>query len=89
MGGPLTYCEYKEYVKGTDTIAPGYFNVYNFENQKDAQCRWRRYVGIHKQNDGIEKRLNTRHEYFHGFHLLLCCHLLLDLLRIVFAHIRH
>ena len=60
----LTYDEYKEYVKGTDTIAPGYFNVYNFEDRKDAQCRWRCYVGIHKQNNGIEKRLNTRHESF-------------------------
>ena len=57
--GPLTYDEYKEYVKGTNTIASGYFNFYYFEARKDARCRWRRYVGIHKQNDGIEKRLNT------------------------------
>ena len=27
--GPLTYDEYKEYVKGTDTIAPSYFNFYS------------------------------------------------------------
>ena len=65
--GPLTYDEYKEYVKGTDTIAPSYFNFYYFEARKDARCRWRRYVGIHKQNDGIEKRLNTRHEHFSEF----------------------
>ena len=56
--GPLTYDEYKGYVKGTDTIAPSYFNFYYFEARKDARCRWHRYVGIHKQNDGIEKRLN-------------------------------
>lgn len=65
--GPLTYDEYKEYVNGTDTIASGYFNFYYFEARKDARCRWRRYVGIHKQNDGIEKRLNTRHEHFGEF----------------------
>ena len=65
--GPLTYDEYKEYVKGTDTIASGYFNFYYFEARKDARCRWRRYVGIHKQNDGIEKRLNTKHEHFIEF----------------------
>ena len=65
--GPLTYDEYKEYVKGTDTIAPSYFNFYYFEARKDARCRWHRYVGIHKQNDGIEKRLNTKHEHFSEF----------------------
>ena len=65
--GPLTYDEYKEYVKGTDTIAPSYFNFYYFEARKDARCRWHRYVGIHKQNDGIEKRLNTKHEHFGEF----------------------
>lgn len=65
--GPLTYDEYKEYVKGTDTIASGYFNFYYFEARKDARCRWHRYVGIHKQNDGIEKRLNTKHEHFGEF----------------------
>ena len=65
--GPLTYDEYKEYVKGTDTIASGYFNFYYFEARKDARCRWRRYVGIHKQNDGIEKRLNPKHEHFSEF----------------------
>lgn len=32
--GPLTYDEYKEYVKGTDTIASGYFNFYYFEARK-------------------------------------------------------
>ena len=65
--GPLTYDEYKEYVKGTDTIDPRYFNFYYFESRQDARCRWHRYVGIHKRNDGIEKRLNTRHEHFSKF----------------------
>lgn len=66
--GPLTYDEYKEYVKGANTIAPGYFNFYYFEARKDARySHWYRYVGIHKQNDGIEKRLNTRHEHFSKF----------------------
>ena len=65
--GPLTYDEYKEYVKGTDTIAPSYFNFYYFEARKDARCRWRRYVGIHKENDGINYRLNARHEHFREF----------------------
>ena len=47
--GPLTYDEYKEYVKGSNTIAPGYFNFYYFEARKDARyCHWHRYVGIDK-----------------------------------------
>lgn len=62
--GPLTYDEYKEYVKGTDTIAPSYFNFYYFEARKDARCRWHCYVGIHKENDGINYRLNARMNTF-------------------------
>lgn len=65
--GPLTYNEYKEYVKGTDTIDPCYFNFYYFETRQDARYRWHRYVGIHKRNDGIDKRLNTSHEHFSEF----------------------
>ena len=65
--GPLTYNEYKEYVKGTDTIDPCYFNFYYFETRQDARYRQHRYVGIHKRNDGIDKRLNTSHEHFSEF----------------------
>lgn len=65
--GPLTYDEYKEYVKDCDTLDSGYFNFYYFEARPDARCKWHRYVGIHKENDGINYRLNARHEHFREF----------------------
>lgn len=43
------------------------FNFYCFEARYRSNSKWRRYLGIHKQNDGIDKRLNDRHEHFKQF----------------------
>ena len=65
--GPLSYEEYRAYIKRDDTIMSGYFNFYYFETQKDKRYRRHRYMGIRKKNDGIEKRLNTHHEHLKRF----------------------
>lgn len=65
--GPLTYKEFREYIKRDDTIMSGYYNFYYFEAQQDKRYKWHRYMGIRKKNDGIEKRLNTQHEHFREF----------------------
>jgi len=65
--GPLTYKDFREYIKRDDTIMSGYYNFYYFEAQQDKRYKWHRYMGIRKKNDGIEKRLNTQHEHFREF----------------------
>lgn len=65
--GPLSYDEYKEYVRRDDTLESGSFNFYYFEARQDARFNWHRYVGIHKKNDGVDNRLNTWHEHFRKF----------------------
>lgn len=65
--GPLSYDEYKEYVRRSDTLQSGYFNFYYFEARQDARYNWHRYVGIHKENDGINRRLNTSHSHLKEF----------------------
>ena len=65
--GPLSYDEYKEYVRRSDTLPSGYFNFYYFEARQDARYNWHRYVGIHKENDGINRRLNTSHSHLKEF----------------------
>ena len=61
--GPMNYDEYKSYIKANDTIDSLYFNLYYFEARKDARCKWSNYFGIHKKNNGINKRVNTAHEH--------------------------
>ena len=43
------------------------FNLYCFEARYRSNSKWRRYLGIHQNNDGIDKRLNERHEHFRQF----------------------
>ena len=65
--GPLSYKDYKDYLKSEETISPGLFSIYYFEARIDGRYRKRRYLGIHKKNDGIDKRLNKSHEHFGQF----------------------
>ena len=65
--GPMDYDEYKEYLNNSETLSPEYFNFYYFEARKDARCKWNKYFGIHKLNDGINKRLKTSHEHLGPF----------------------
>lgn len=67
VGPFLSYEDYREYIKRTDTIGSDYFNIYYFEARQDARYKWHRYVGIHKKNDGIEKRLNASHNHLQEF----------------------
>ena len=65
--GPMDYEEYREYLRNQETLDSAYFNLYYFEARKDARYRWSTYVGIHKNNDGIDKRVNTSHEHLGPF----------------------
>ena len=65
--GPMNYEEYKSYIRNQETLSSDLFNLYYFEARKDGRCNWSKYVGIHKQNDGIDKRLNTSHEHLGTF----------------------
>ena len=60
--GPLTYEQYRSYVKSPDTISPDWFNFYYFQSRKDARYHWHRYFGVHFEADGIDKRVNSDHE---------------------------
>lgn len=65
--GPMDYEEYREYLHNKETLDPSYFNLYYFEARKDARYKWSTYIGIHKTNDGINKRVNTSHEHLGPF----------------------
>ena len=63
--GPFrSYDELKGYKKDDSTLGLDCFNFYYFEAKYRANAKWKRYLGIHKQNDGVDKRLNGRHEHF-------------------------
>ena len=49
--GPLSYEDYKDYLKSEETISPGLFSIYYFE----------------ARIDGIDKRLNKSHEHLSQF----------------------
>lgn len=65
--GPMNYEEYKEYIRNPETLNPNLFNLYYFEARQDKRCKWHTYIGIHKQNDGINKRVNPAHEHLGHF----------------------
>ena len=66
--GPFSsYSDYRAYLNDSHTLGSDCFNIYYFEAQQDARYKWHRYVGIHKANDGIEKRLNTSHHHLKKF----------------------
>ena len=65
--GPMNYDEYKSYNRDKETLSPNMFNLYYFEVRKDKRHKWRTYIGIHKQNDGINKRVNRKHEHLGKF----------------------
>lgn len=66
--GPFSsYQEYKSYIQDEETTDPSLFNVYYFEAKIDGRYNKQRYLGIHKKNDGINKRLNRSHEHFKNF----------------------
>lgn len=65
--GPMDYEEYRAYIKDNETLDSGLFNLYYFEARQDSRFKWDTYIGIHKQNDGIDKRLNPSHEHFGPF----------------------
>ena len=65
--GPMNYEEYKAYIRNPETLDPNLFNLYYFETRQDKRYKWRTYIGIHKQNDGINKRVNPSHEHLGPF----------------------
>lgn len=65
--GPMNYEEFKNYIHNPETLDPNLFNLYYFEARQDKRCNWHTYMGIHKQNDGIHKRLNPAHEHLGTF----------------------
>lgn len=65
--GPMDYEEYRAYIKNSETLGSNLFNLYYFEVRQDARYKWNTYIGIHKQNDGIDKRLNCSHEHLGPF----------------------
>ena len=66
--GPFSFEEYKEYIHSENTLNPELFNLYYFEAKQDNRYKaWKTYIGIHKQNDGIDKRVNTTHEHLGPF----------------------
>lgn len=67
MGPFSSYSDYRAYLNDSHTLGSDCFNIYYFEAQQDARYKWHRYVGIHKANDGIEKRLNTSHHHLKQF----------------------
>ena len=63
--GPFhSYQKLKEYKKDDSTLSLDCFNFYYFEAKYRENANWKRYIGIHKQNDGVDKRLNSSHEHF-------------------------
>ena len=42
--GPLSYEDYKDYLKSEETISPGLFSIYYFEARIDGRYRKRRYL---------------------------------------------
>ena len=56
--------ELKDYKKDDETNGLDCFNFYYFEAKYRDNANWKRYLGIHKQNDGVDKRLNGSHEHF-------------------------
>jgi hypothetical protein len=67
VGPFMSYDDYKNYLKSEETISPDLFSIYYFEAKIDGRYKKRRYLGIHKKNDGIDKRLNKSHEHFSQF----------------------
>ena len=65
--GPMDYEEYREYLRNQETLDSAYFNLYYFEARKDARYKWSTYIGIHKNNDGIDRRVNPSHEHLGPF----------------------
>lgn len=66
--GPMSYEEYLSYIHSEDTLSPELFNLYYFEVKQDGRFKdWHTYIGIHKQNDGINKRVNLTHEHLGPF----------------------
>lgn len=65
--GPMNYDEYRKYIRDEETLDPGMFNLYYFEARQDKRHKWHTYIGIHKQNDGINKRVNLSHEHLSPF----------------------
>ena len=65
--GPMDYEEYREYLRNQETLDSAYFNLYYFEARKDARYKWATYIGIHKNNDGIDRRVNPSHEHLGPF----------------------
>ena len=66
--GPMSKEGYMKYTHNEQNIDTSYFNFYYFEARKDRRFKFmHNYFGIHKKNDGIEKRLNKNHEHFGKF----------------------
>ena len=65
--GPMDYEEYKEYIRNQETLDSDLFNFYYFEARQKRCRKWHTYIGIHKQNDGINKRVKTSHEHLGPF----------------------
>lgn len=65
--GPMNYEEYKKYNRNKDTLSPDMFNLYYFEARQDKRHKWHTYIGIHKGNDGINKRVGIQHEHLGPF----------------------
>lgn len=66
--GPMDLKDYQDYVKNEQRIDTSYFNFYYFEAREDRRFKYMHtYLGIHKKNDGIQKRLNKNHEHFGKF----------------------
>ena len=59
--------ELNAYKRDDETNGLDCFNVYCFEARYRSNSRWRSYLGIHQKNDGIDRRLNQRHEHFKKF----------------------
>lgn len=65
--GPLSYKGYLEYVRDVETTSSGWFNFYCFQTRRDARYNWHRYFGIHKFDDGIDKRVSASHEKIRNY----------------------
>ena len=53
-----------KYKKDEKALDLGLFNFYCYEARKRSNTKWESYIGIHTLNDGIDKRLNKRHEHY-------------------------
>lgn len=65
--GPMDYDQFKEYCSNPETLDPSYFNLYYFEARQDSRCKLHKYIGIHKENDGIDKRIGIVHHKLGSF----------------------